>query len=695
MRRSFLALAALAIAVSDPRAAADCYSIVAGAKATADGSVLFGHNEDNGLDDPCGLVSVPRKEHGEGEWVAFPGGARIPQARITFAYWWLRMPGLAYSDGLLNEHGVAVASDACRSREDRAALVDGGAGGSLLRRLVAERARTAREGVELVGSLIERFGYAASGRTMIIADPGEGWLVAMVQGKHWVAARVPDDEVALIANTYTIGEVDLADPKRFLGAPDLIAYARERGWYDPADGPFRFEAAYAAREAREAPSNTRRQWSGLRRLAADSVPPPEAGRLPFSVRPKAPLTVDDLKAVLRDHYEGTPLREGATYRNRPPHRGEPRAICVPTTNASSIFVLRAGAPAERNRTWWLALWQPCSTPYLPLDPTLPDVPAAMALRDEGFSPAYRTFGDLARWVDRDYAGRIEPVRKRWRAFESRLAGRRASPEVIEEAMEEARRLMGAGGGAGDDGGIIIEKPQRTLEAIDRIYGDMKPVRYTPPSDRWVLLPRTRKRLAEGGTLRIVMLGDSIINDTSRSSWTLLLDRAYPSCRVEAVTSVRGSTGCWWYKETGRVEKYVLDHEPDLVLIGGISQRDDVDSIREVIRQIRAASPAEFLLMTGPFGRVDPRDDAQWSYDIDPGAGDYRARLLRLAGDEKCAFLDMFALWGLYVRESGQDLETFKRDVVHADERGEQILGRILEHHFSPVASTRSDTSARE
>jgi len=110
----------------------------------------------------------------------------------------------------------------------------------------------------------------------------------------------------------------------------------------------------------------------------------------------------------------------------------------------------------------------------------------------------------------------------------------------------------------------------------------------------------------------------------------------------------------------------------------------VDAIREVIRRIRAASSAEILLMTGPFGSVDPRDDARWTYDIDPDGKDYRAILLRLARDEKCAFLDMFALWGLYVRESGKDLESFKRDAVHANERGEQILGRILDRHFAPV-----------
>ena len=133
-----------------------------------------------------------------------------------------------------------------------------------------------------------------------------------------------------------------------------------------------------------------------------------------------------------------------------------------------------------------------------------------------------------------------------------------------------------------DDGIIIRTNQRTLEQIEKIYSEMPPVEYRPSPDHLNHLPQTRERLTEGGTLRVVMLGDSIVNDTSRSCWNLLLERDFPNCRIEKITSVRGSTGCWWYKEPGRVQKFVLDHKPNLVIIGGISQRGDIDSIREVI-----------------------------------------------------------------------------------------------------------------
>src|SRR4030043_472514 len=130
-----------------------------------------------------------------------------------------------------------------------------------------------------------------------------------------------------------------------------------------------------------------------------------------------------------------------------------------------------------------------------------------------------------------------------------------------------------------------------------------------------------------------MLGDSIVNDPSRSCWNLLIERRYPKCKIEKITSVRGPTGCWGYKEPGRVQKFVLDHEPALVMIGGISHRDDIESIGEVIRQIRAASDADILLMTGAFGSVDPREDIQWQKISDPSHfSEYRKGLELLARD---------------------------------------------------------------
>jgi dienelactone hydrolase len=241
-----------------------------------------------------------------------------------------------------------------------------------------------------------------------------------------------------------------------------------------------------------------------------------------------------------------------------------------------------------------------------------------------------------------------------------------------------------------DNAYILAKPERTLEAVKNAYRQIPPLKFMPAADRWQRLPRTATILGQGqGEWRVVMLGDSIVNDTSRSNWDGLLQELYPHCKITKTTCVRGSTGCWWYKEPGRVQRYVLDHKPDLLIIGGISQRDDIDSIRDVIRQVRDKSNCDILLMSGAFGDVDPRDDRQWTFDIPAAGDDYRARLKHLAEETGVAFLDMTALWGKYVRESGKDLDYFKRDPIHANERGEQILGRILLGYFTDAPARKT------
>jgi len=233
---------------------------------------------------------------------------------------------------------------------------------------------------------------------------------------------------------------------------------------------------------------------------------------------------------------------------------------------------------------------------------------------------------------------------------------------------------------------VLKNPEHSMEEIEKAYAEMPPVTYHPPADRWQHLPITAAVLGKGnGSLRIVMLGDSIVNDTSRSRWDDLLRKTYPKCKIDRTTCVRGSTGCWWFKEPERLKRYVLDLHPDLLIIGGISHKDDTESIREVIKAVRMAQPCDVLLVSEAFGRVDPRDDQQWRFAIDPKGANYRSRLKRLAEEEKTGFLDMTAEWGRYIRESGKDLNWFKRDPIHANIRGEQILGRILAAHLSPPA----------
>ena len=172
-----------------------------------------------------------------------------------------------------------------------------------------------------------------------------------------------------------------------------------------------------------------------------------------------------------------------------------------------------------------------------------------------------------------------------------------------------------------------------------------------------------------------------MNDTSRSCWNLLVEKRYPKSRIEKITSVRGSTGCWWYKEPGRVKKFVLDHKPDLAIIGGISHRGDIDSVRDVIRQIKAVSDADIMLMTGAFGNVDPRDDKQWQRISDPEHfSEYRKGLALLARETNVAFLDMELAWARYIRKSDKNLDWFKREGRGYQTRINAVLRAYVEAH---------------
>jgi hypothetical protein len=213
------------------------------------------------------------------------------------------------------------------------------------------------------------------------------------------------------------------------------------------------------------------------------------------------------------------------------------------------------------------------------------------------------------------------------------------------------------------------------------------VSFEPAADRWRHLPASLAKLAAGDRLRVVMLGDSICNDTSNSLYETLLAERYPGARIEVVTSVRGGTGCWYYKDEDRVQPYVLAYHPDLVIIAGISHSFDVESIRSVIRQIRAGSDCEILVMTGA---VAPRDQIEPAFVAGRPAGvaldlmeRFPARMAAMCRDEGVEFFDIRRVWDDYLGQSSKPYEHFARDRIHANSRGKAVLGRILGLYFAP------------
>lgn len=232
--------------------------------------------------------------------------------------------------------------------------------------------------------------------------------------------------------------------------------------------------------------------------------------------------------------------------------------------------------------------------------------------------------------------------------------------------------------------FIYPSPRRSLEQINRIQQEMPRGTFTIPSQDWKGLQRTHEKLIHGGGLHILALGDSILSDTMRSGWVTRLQQIYPKVKIKATVYVRGGGGSRHYREDGRVLKYIIPRKPDLVFIGGISQREDIDAIRDVIHQIRKGLPeVEFLLASGVFGTVDPRQPESLARAEHSGSSDYGAALEKLAGEENCAYIDMTTPWAEYIRSTRLHPHLFYRDPVHANAHGEQILSKILISWLKP------------
>jgi len=247
-------------------------------------------------------------------------------------------------------------------------------------------------------------------------------------------------------------------------------------------------------------------------------------------------------------------------------------------------------------------------------------------------------------------------------------------------------------------GVSLRVDDVTLTPVSRkqvarwanaVYATVPPLSYIPAADRWQHMERTMAKLRQGGPVTIVLLGDSIANDTSNSTFDVLLQRRYRKAQVRLIASVRGGTGCGYYRRGGRVNSYVLAHKPDLLIIAGISHGYEVEPIRDVIRQVRAESDPDILVMTGPVTpdkvrhedflmyRRMPREEAAEKFRSFPG------RMAQMAQEEEVEFFDMKRVYEDYVAQSGRPAEWFMRDRVHANTRGKQVLARILDRYFAP------------
>lgn len=231
--------------------------------------------------------------------------------------------------------------------------------------------------------------------------------------------------------------------------------------------------------------------------------------------------------------------------------------------------------------------------------------------------------------------------------------------------------------------IRVDAPQVTrisnaeaLGWITRVAAALPPPSWLPPPNRWSHLPVTRAALRAGTCMRLVMLGDSIVNDTANSGFAMDLSRHWRGTRVCLIHAVRGGAGCDWFRVGNRLNDRVRRHAPTLVAIGGISNAN-VGDVAAVVESLRRGPACDVLLMSGAVGRINPLADPDWAPGLGTPSAAYRRALRALARDTDAGFLDLETAWGLYVREAGLPWKALTRDAIHANDNGRAILHQFM------------------
>ena len=294
----------------------ECTSIFAGRLATTDGSVITSHTCDGvshtwvsleqAADHPAGSM---HKIYKGMRWTKFKGDTtgvkcvgEIPQAPHTYAYIDTGYP-------CMNEKQVAIGEstftgpDTLINKESMFMIEE-------LARIALMRCDNARAAIRMMGAYAEVYGYGDGGEALTVSDKNEVWLFEICGvGKHktgavWAAQRIPDDEVAIVANIPRVGKVDRANPDFYMCSDNVESVAIENGLWD-GQGDCVFWKIYNVPRAK-GHNYSIRDWFVLNALAPSLGLTMDMEELPLSVKPeKGKISVNEVMAFLRGTYEGT------------------------------------------------------------------------------------------------------------------------------------------------------------------------------------------------------------------------------------------------------------------------------------------------------------------------------------------------------------------------------------------------------
>lgn len=364
-----------------------CTNLLAGKNATVDGSTLISYAADSHT--LFGeLYHWPAREWPEGsmlqikEWDTGKILGEIPQVSKTYSV-----------VGNMNENQVSIGETTFGGREelvDSTAIIDYGS----LIYIALQRSKSARGAIKVMTELVEKYGYCSEGESFSIADPEEVWIMEMVgkgpdfKGALWVAVRIPDDCIAAHANQARIRQFPLDDPENCLYSPDVISFARQKGYFDGMNKDFSFAEAYCPLDFSALRGCEARVWSFFNKAASgmDKYLPYIKGQsneaMPLYIKPDRKLSAKDFKSFMRDHFEGTEFDMTNDIGAGPyhvPYRWRPmtfkvdsveyvneRAIATQQTGFSFVSQMRGWLPDPVGGILWFGVDDANTCVYVPM-----------------------------------------------------------------------------------------------------------------------------------------------------------------------------------------------------------------------------------------------------------------------------------------------------------------------------------------
>lgn len=355
----------------------ECTTIIIGQEQTADGSMIVARSEDWDAMEAKNYEIFEDTDNGPREFVAkdSPFRCELPEKALGYsALSPYNLHGHWGSAGF-NTAGVGMSATESIFSSDEILkhdpLVENGVAENSVFNITLPYVHTAREGVERLGMLIEKYGIA-EGFGIGFVDSKEIWYLETACGHRWLACRMPKDQYFVTGNQSRFRTYDPNDKENYLASADLIEFAEKHGLYNPAQGAFDFHEAYARDIKLDTTYNYPRVW-GLQQLFSPEIKN-DVTKNTFPVFAKAAhkVTLTELRTAFRFHYDNT---EHDPYLNSNPK--EPyRPVSIFRTTQTHLLQVRPELPQAIGCVNYVAMGMADLGVFLPLYQGITSYPEA-------------------------------------------------------------------------------------------------------------------------------------------------------------------------------------------------------------------------------------------------------------------------------------------------------------------------------